>query len=29
VKPQIQFMLRTVFTGVCGMVDDMAKPCVC
>jgi hypothetical protein len=28
-KPQIQSMLRIVFTGVCGMVKNTTDLCVC
>jgi hypothetical protein len=28
-KPQIQSMLRIVFTGVCGMVNNRTDLCVC
>jgi hypothetical protein len=28
-KPQIQFMLRIVFTGVCGMVNNTTDLCIC
>jgi hypothetical protein len=29
VKTSIQLMQRVLFTGACGMVNDMAEPCVC
>ncbi len=28
-KTSIQLMLRVVFTGACGIVNNMAEPCIC